>query len=44
MPCLFLVELLIFEDMNVELSEGHIRQEELVVSRISGIGSYLAFV
>lgn len=44
MPCLFLVELLVFEDMNVELSEGRVRQEELVVPSISGIGPYLAFV
>lgn len=39
-----LVELLVFEEMNVESSEGTVREEELVVASISGIGPSLAFI
>lgn len=40
----FLVELLVFEEMTVESSEGTVKEEELVVSSISGIRPSLAFI
>lgn len=39
-----LVELLVFEEINVEPSEGRVGEEELVVPSISGIGPSLAFI
>lgn len=38
------MELLVFEEMNVESSEGRVKEEELVVPRTSGIRPRLAFI
>lgn len=43
-PSRSLVELLVFEEIEVEPLEGTVREEELVVPSISGIGPSLAFI